>query len=85
MVTVKIFGTTPPCAKCKRAEQEARKAAERFSGQVTVLKLDAIGPEAEGYGLLVTPTVVVNEQVVGSGRIVPAEQLVTLIKTLLGG
>jgi len=28
---------------------------------------------------------VVNEQVVGSGRIVPAEQLVTLIKTLLGG
>jgi len=85
MVTIKIFGTTPPCAKCKRAEQEARKAAERFSGQVTVLKLDAIGPEAEGYGLLVTPTVVVNEQVVGSGRIVPAEQLVTLIKTLLGG
>jgi len=85
MVTIKIFGTTPPCAKCKRAEQEARKVAERFSGQVTVLKLDAIGPEAEGYGLLVPPTVVVNEQVVGSGRIVPAEQLVTLIKTLLGG
>ena len=40
---------------------------------------------ANAAGSALAPTVVVNEQVVGSGRIVPAEQLVTLIKTLLGG
>jgi protein-disulfide isomerase len=85
MVTIKILGTTPPCAKCKRAEQEARKAAERFAGQVEVVKLDALAPEAEKYGMIVTPTVVVNEQIVGSGKIVSAEQLAAVIKGILGG
>ena len=40
MLQIKIFGTTPPCANCKRAEREARKAAEQFPGQIEVLKLD---------------------------------------------
>ena len=85
MITIKIFGTTPPCAKCKRAEQEARKAASRFPDQVDVLKLDALGPEADKYGMMVTPTVAVNDQVVGSGRIVSADQLAIYINKILGG
>jgi hypothetical protein len=85
MVTVTVFGTTPPCAKCKRAEQEALKAAERFPGQVEVRKLDALGPEADKFGMIVTPTVVVGDKVVGSGKIVPADQLVTYISKTLGG
>ncbi len=85
MITIKIFGTTPPCAKCKRAEQEAQKAAQQFAGQVEVRKLDALGPEADQYGMMVTPTVVVDDQVVGSGKVVPADQLVAHIKKILGG
>jgi protein-disulfide isomerase len=85
MMTIKIFGTTPPCAKCKRAEREALKAAEEFSGQVEVQKLDALGPEAEAYGMMVTPTVVVGDEVVGSGQIVPADRLVAHIRNALGG
>ena len=85
MVTIKIFGPVPPCAKCKRAEREARSAAEEFQGQVEVLKLDALGPEADEYGLIVTPTVAVNEEIVGSGRIVPARDLVAHINRILGG
>jgi hypothetical protein len=42
MLQIRVFGTTPPCANCKRAEQQARMAAEQFPGQVEVLKLDAI-------------------------------------------
>jgi len=85
MITIKIFGTTPPCAKCRRAEQEAQKAAGRFPGQVDVLKLDALGPEADKYAMMVTPTVVVNDQVVGSGKIVSADQLVAYVNKILGG
>ena len=85
MVVIKIIGPTPPCAKCKRAEQEALKAAERFPGQVDVIKLDALSAEAEAFGMIVTPTVVVNDKVVGSGRIVPADQLVAHITKILGG
>ncbi len=85
MVTIKVFGTTPPCAKCKRAEQEAQKVAAKHPDQVQVVKLAALGPEADAYGMIVTPTVVVNDQIVGLGKIVPADQLETQVKKLLGG
>jgi hypothetical protein len=85
MLQIKVFGTTPPCAKCKRAEAQAQEAAEQFPGQVEVVKLDALGPEAEPYGLMTTPMVVIGEEVVGTGKIVPAEKLVPVIRQELGG
>ncbi len=85
MLQIKVFGTTPPCANCKRAEKEALKAAERFPGQVEVVHLDALGPEAAAYGLMVTPVVVVGEEVVGSGRVVPAPKLIPIVEKQLGG
>ena len=83
MLQIKVFGTTPPCANCKRAEREALKAAEQYPGQVEVVKLDALGPEAEAYGLVVTPVVVVGEQVVGSGRVVPAHKLIPILEAAI--
>jgi hypothetical protein len=85
MVQIKVFGPTPPCAKCKRAEEEARRAAESFPGEVEVVKLDAMGPEADAYGLIITPLIVVGDQVAGRGKVVPAAKLVTLIANQLGG
>jgi thiol-disulfide isomerase/thioredoxin len=85
MLQIKVFGTTPPCANCKRAEAEAQKAAAQFPGQVEVIKLDALGPEAEAYGILSTPLVVVGDEVVGMGRVVPAPRLVATLKDRLEG
>jgi thiol-disulfide isomerase/thioredoxin len=85
MLQVKVFGTTPPCANCKRAEREARKAAEEFPGQVEVVHLDALGPEAQQYGLLVTPVIVVGEQVVATGKVLPAPKLIPIIQRKLEG
>lgn len=85
MLQIKVFGTTPPCANCKRAEVEAQKAAAQFPGQVEVIKLDALGPEAEVYGILSTPLVVVGDEVVGMGRVVPAPKLVATLKDRLEG
>jgi protein-disulfide isomerase len=85
MLQVKVFGTTPPCANCKRAEAQARQAAEQFPGQVEVLKLDAMGPEAEAYGIMSTPLVVVGDEVVGRGKVIPAKRLADIIKKKLGG
>jgi hypothetical protein len=79
MIKIRVFGTTPPCANCKRAEAQAQKAAGQFPGQVEVVKLDALGPEAEAYGLMTTPMVVVDEEVVGAGKIVPAAKLVSIL------
>jgi thiol-disulfide isomerase/thioredoxin len=80
MLQVKIFGTTPPCANCKRAEREALKAAKEFPGQVEVVHLDALGPEAQNYGLMVTPVVVVGDEVVSTGRVLPSPRLIPLIE-----
>jgi len=68
-----------------RAEKQALKAAEQFPGQVEVVHLDALGPEAQAYGLMVTPMVVVGEEVVGTGKVVPAAGLVPVIQKHLGG
>ena len=85
MIEIKVFGTTPPCATCKRAEEQARKAAEQFPGQVNVTKLDALGPEAEAYGMMTTPLVVVGDEVVGAGKVVPSAKLVPVIEKKLRG
>lgn len=83
MLQIKIFGARPPCANCKRAEAQARQAAERFPGQVEVIHLDALGPEAQGYGLVLTPMVVVGDEVVGNGKVVPAAKLEAVIAAKL--
>ena len=85
MLQIKVFGTTPPCANCKRAEAQAQKAAEQFPGQVEVVKRDALGPEAEPYGLMTTPLVVVDDKVIGAGKVVPSDKLVSIIQNKLGG
>jgi disulfide oxidoreductase YuzD len=83
MLQIKVFGTTPPCASCKRAEREALKAAKEVPGQVEVVHLDALGPEAQKYGLMITPVVVLGEEVVATGKAVPAPRLVTMIERVL--
>ena len=85
MLQIKVFGPTPPCARCKRAEQEARKATEQFPGQVEVVNLDALGPEAEAYGIMLTPVVVVGDEVASAGRVLPADKLLPIIRKALGG
>ena len=83
MLQIKVFGTTPPCANCKRAEREALKAAEKFPGQVEVVHLDALGPEAQQYGLMVTPVIVLGEEVVATGKVIPAPKLIPMIEKAL--
>jgi hypothetical protein len=85
MLQIKVFGTTPPCARCKRAEREARKAAERFPGKVEVVHHDALGPEAAQHGLMITPVVAVGDEVVASGEVLPASRLIQMIEGILGG
>ena len=83
MLQIKVFGTTPPCVNCQRAEREALKAATRFPGQVEVIHLDALGPEAQAFGLMVTPVVVLGSEVVSTGKVVPAPKLIPMIEEKL--
>ena len=77
---VLVFGSTPPCAKCKEVEKRARKVAERFPGQVEVTKLDAYSEEGNKYGIMMIPTVVINEKVISVGKLISESDLEKSIK-----
>jgi thiol-disulfide isomerase/thioredoxin len=85
MVKIKVFGSTPPCAKCKEVEKRAKKVAEKFPGQVEVAKVDAISDEGRKYNVMFTPTVVINDKVVAAGKVVSEGDLEKAIKKEMEG
>jgi thiol-disulfide isomerase/thioredoxin len=80
MITVKVFGTTPPCAKCKEMERRARNVAEKYPGQVTVNKFDALSEEGDKYSVMLTPTLVANEKVIAVGKLISEDELENIVK-----
>ncbi|MCL6558553.1 MAG: MIP family channel protein [Firmicutes bacterium] len=80
VVRVLVFGTTPPCARCKQAEKEARLAAEKFPpGRVIVEKHDALGELGRKYQVMMTPTIIIAEKTAAVGKILNESELVELI------
>jgi protein-disulfide isomerase len=85
VIEVKVYGSVPPCAKCKRTEEAARKAAAKFPGRVKVEKLSALSPEGLQLGLLATPAVVVNGRIVAQGRAPEEPEFERIFRSELGG
>jgi thiol-disulfide isomerase/thioredoxin len=85
MIQVKVFGTTPPCAKCKEMERRAQNAAARYPGKVEVIKFDALSAEGDKYTVMSTPTVVINDRVVAIGKLLSEEELENIFKKELEG
>ncbi len=85
MITIKIFGTNPPCANCIRAEKQVRFAVEDLPEDVEVIKLDALSDEADQYGIMTTPLIVINDEVISAGKVLPAVKIQTIIREKLGG
>lgn len=66
MLTVKILGAG--CANCRKLEAVAREAAGQAQLEAEFVKVTDM-KEIMTYDLLATPGLVVNEQLVSSGRI----------------
>lgn len=77
---IKEFGVIFPCLKCIQAERIARRIAERHPGRVVVRKYDALSTEADRHGVMMTPTVVVDGEVVASGKGLSANRLEQLLE-----
>ncbi len=73
MLTIKILGTG--CPNCKKVEAIARQAADGMGIEAEFVKVTDMRQIME-YPILSTPGLVINEQVVSSGRI-PSEAEVT--------
>jgi MerR family transcriptional regulator, heat shock protein HspR len=77
---VKEFGAILPCMKCIQAERVVRRIADRFPGRVLVSKHDALSEEADRSGVIMTPTVVVNGEVISRGKSLSANRLEQLLE-----
>jgi small redox-active disulfide protein 2 len=66
MLTIKILG--PGCANCRKLEAVAREAVAAANVQAEIVKVKDM-TAIIAYDLLSTPGLVVNEQLVCSGRI----------------
>jgi len=80
MIIIKVFGTIPPCAKCKEMEKRANNAAAKYPGKIEVIKFDALSEEGDKYGVTSTPTVVMNDRVVAVGKLLSESELEKSIK-----
>jgi protein-disulfide isomerase len=80
-VIVKVFGSEPPCAKCKVAYDTAKKVSERTCEGVVVEKHGALSEEGDKYGIMMTPTVVVNDEIAVVGKVPSEKKLEEIIRS----
>jgi len=74
MLQVKVLGSG--CPNCQRLERETRAALD---GASVAYKLSKVTDFADiaAYGVMSTPALVMNEQVLSSGKIPKHDQIVT--------
>ena len=75
-MNIKILG--PGCKNCVNLEKEARAAVEHLGLDATVEKVTDYADIA-AYGIMRTPGLVVDEQVLLSGRVPTAGQVKDLL------
>lgn len=77
MINIKVLG--PGCANCKRLEEMARKAAEELGVEAEIEKVTNYN-DIMKYPILSTPGLVINEELVSSGRIPSQEEITDWLK-----
>ena len=80
MLTIKVLGSG--CANCKRLEQMASKAVKNMALEAEIIKVTEY-QEIMEYDILSTPGLVINENLVSSGRIPSASEITTFLTTAL--
>lgn len=80
MLKIKILGTG--CPNCKRLEQETRKAVTNLAIEAEFEKVTDYQKIME-YDILSTPGLVINEQLVSSGKIPSQSEIISLLATAL--
>jgi small redox-active disulfide protein 2 len=81
MLTIKVLGSG--CANCKKVEEISRRVAGMLGVEAEVIKVTDY-MQITQYPILATPGLVINEQVVCSGRIPSEAEVTTWLANALG-
>ncbi len=74
---IKVLGTG--CAKCKRLEKNVEAAVEDLRMDASIVKVTDF-KEIAKYGVMSTPALVVNDQLVVSGKVPKSEEIKKYLK-----
>lgn len=77
MLQVKVLGSG--CANCQRLERETRAALDGASVVYELTKVTEM-EDIVAYGVMRTPALVMNEDVLSSGRIPKSQQIIDWAK-----
>ncbi|HZW39470.1 MAG TPA: thioredoxin family protein [Ignavibacteriaceae bacterium] len=77
MISVKILGVG--CPKCRNLEAKVKELLVKNNIEAEVTKVDDIA-KIMGYGIMMTPGLVINEKVKSSGIIPKEEQILNWLK-----
>jgi MerR family transcriptional regulator/heat shock protein HspR len=77
---VKELGCVLPCSRCITVERVARRVALKHPDRVLVRKYDVLSAEAEELGVVLSPTVLVNDELVAAGSGISEERLERIVR-----
>ena len=74
---IEVLGTG--CAKCQKLEEHAKLAVKLSGADATVTKVSDIN-QITGYGVMITPALVIDGKVKVAGKIPTAEAIAEWLK-----
>ena len=83
-VTIDIVVSPTKCKKCDECRAMAEDMAQRYPGQVQVNIIPANTPEADRYGVVLPPTVVVGDFIVAAGNVPRQKAFESIVKSEMG-
>jgi small redox-active disulfide protein 2 len=75
---IQILGTG--CPKCNQLEKNAREAAGMAGVQCDVEKVSDLS-EIMKFGVMITPALAIDGQVKASGKVLPVQEILGLLKS----
>lgn len=80
---IKVFGTTPPCMRCKAAEKAVREVVKELGyPNIEVVKADVLSDEAAKLGIMMTPAVAIDKRVIKIGGVPSKEEVKRAIEEM---
>jgi small redox-active disulfide protein 2 len=76
MRRIRILG--PGCAKCDELERNVRAAVAGSGAQIEIEKVTDI-KEIMGFGVMLTPALVIDGEVKSSGKVLSVDEIVGLL------
>lgn len=81
MLSIKVLGSG--CANCHKVEALSKQAVTALGVEATI-ELITDMKEIMRYGVMNTPGLVINEELVSTGRVPAVSQIATMITSALG-